>query len=88
MNCLSIIQSVCLRVGLDSPNAAVGSTDLQVKQIVELSNEAGQELARRYPWSCLLTVGNFTTLATESQGTIASIASDLEIGRASCRERV
>ena len=78
MNCLSIIQSVCLRVGLDSPNAAVGSTDLQVKQIVELSNEAGQELARRYPWSCLLTVGNFTTLATESQGTIASIASDLD----------
>lgn len=78
MTCLTLIQSVCLRVGLDAPNAAIGSSDRQVKQIVELSNEAGQETARRYPWQALLKVGSFTTLATEIQGAIQTIAPGLD----------
>ena len=78
MSCLTLIQSVCLRVGLDAPNSAVGSTDRQIKQILELSNEAGQELARRYPWQALLAVGTFTTVATESQGSVQTIAPGLD----------
>jgi hypothetical protein len=78
MTCLTLIQSVCLRVGLDSPNSAIGNTDRQIKQVVELANEAGQECARRYPWQVILAVGNFTTLAAESQGTVESIAPGLD----------
>lgn len=78
MSVLSIVQSVCLRVGLDSPSAVLSSTDLQVKQILELSNEAGQELSRSYPWSALLAVGNYTTVATESQGSVQTIAPGLD----------
>lgn len=78
MTCLSIVQSICLRVGLDSPSSALGSNDRNVLQIVELSNESGQELARRYPWQNLLAVGNFTTVATESQGSIDTIAPGLD----------
>lgn len=78
MSCLTLIQSVCLRVGLDAPNSAVGSTDRQIKQILELSNEAGQEIARRYPWQALLAVGTFTTVATESQGSVQTIAPGLD----------
>lgn len=78
MTCLTLIQSVCLRVGLDSPNAAVGSSDRNIKQIVALSNEAGQECARRYPWQALLAVGTFPTLAAELQGAIQTIAPGLD----------
>lgn len=78
MTCLTIIQSICKRVGLDSPNAAVSSSDRQIQQIVDLCNESGQELARRYPWQGLLAVGNFTTLAVEDQGAIDTIAPGLD----------
>ncbi len=78
MTCLSIVQSVCLRVGLDAPATALGSADKNVLQIVELSNESGQEIARRYPWQALLNVGNFTTVATEIQGAVETIAPGLD----------
>lgn len=78
MTCLTIVQSVCKRVGLSSPTVAVGSTDVQILQIVELANEAGQETARRYPWTALLNVGSYTTVATESQGAIDTIAPGLD----------
>jgi hypothetical protein len=76
--CLEIVQSICKRVGIASPNAAVGSTDLQVLQILELVNEEGSEQATRYPWQALLNVGTFTTAATESQGAIETIAPGLD----------
>lgn len=78
MSCLTLVQSVCLRIGLDAPIQAIGSTDRQVLQIVELTNESGQELARRYPWQSLLAVGSFTTVATETQGDIETIAPGLD----------
>jgi len=78
MTCLTIVQRVCKRVGLDAPSSAVGSTERQILQILELSNESGQELARRYPWQAILGVGNFTTVATESQGSISTIAPGLD----------
>jgi len=78
MTCLSIVQSVCKRVGLDAPTAAVGSTDRQILQIVELCNESGQEIARRYPWTGLLNVGTYATVATETQGALETIAPGLD----------
>jgi hypothetical protein len=78
MTCLSIVQRVCKRVGLDSPSSAVGSSERQILQILELSNEAGQELSRRYPWQAILAVASYTTVATETQGAVQTIAPGLD----------
>jgi hypothetical protein len=76
--CLDIVSSICLRVGFDAPSSAVGTTNRQIAQIVEVCNESGQELARRYPWQALLSVGSFDTVATETQGAVSTIAPGLD----------
>lgn len=53
---------------------ATGNADPKVIQMVELINEDGQELAARYNWQALTNESNFTTLATESQGLITTLA--------------
>lgn len=75
--CLSIVQTVCRRLGLAEPTSAVGNTDLQIQNIIELCNEEGQELAARHEWSALQTEVSYTTLAAEDQGAIATIAPGL-----------
>ena len=77
MTCLTIVNSVLGRLGLNTTNAAVGSTDLQIQNIVALSNEEGQELAYRYPWTVLQNEATYTTVATEDQGAIDTIAPGL-----------
>lgn len=72
--CLSIVQSVCKRVGLSSVSSAYSNSDAKIQQIVELCNESGQEVARRYPWQVLINEGTFTTVATEIQGAMSTIA--------------
>jgi len=75
--CLSIVQTVLARLSLNTTNAAVGSTTQEVKTIVALCNEEGQELAARYPWTALQTETSFTTLAAEDQGALSTIAPGL-----------
>lgn len=77
MTCLSIIQTVCNRLGLAAPTSAVGSSDLQIATIVALCNEEGQDLAARYDWTALQSEATYTTLATEIQGAIDTIAPGL-----------
>ena len=72
--CLSIIQTVCARLGLDQPNTSVGSTDNKIVQLVALCDEEGSELSIRYPWTALIKETSYTTLATEDQGAIETIA--------------
>ena len=73
---LNIIKTVAKLVGVSEPTTATGSTDIQVKQLLALANEEGQELAARYDWTALVREATYTALGVE------------EIGRASCRERV
>ena len=77
-NCLSIVQTICGRLGLLSPTSAVGSSDTQISNIVALCNEEGQELAARYEWTALQTEATYTTVATEDQGAIDTIAPGLK----------
>jgi hypothetical protein len=65
---LQIVRTVCGRVGINKPNTATGSTDMQVQQLIELLNEEGQELAARFDWQILLREKLFTTVAGEDQG--------------------
>ena len=77
MTCLTIIQTVCNRLGLAAPTSAVGSSDQQIANIVALCNEEGQDLAARYEWTALQTEATYTTLAAELQGVVETIAPGL-----------
>lgn len=78
LTCLQIIQTACRRIGILAPNAAVGSTDPQIIQLLAISEEEGQELEERYNWQGLQTEATFTTVAAESQGTLSTIAPGFE----------
>lgn len=73
MTCLSIIQSVCLRVGLPKPNAAITSSDTKIQQMLELLDEEGQELAARHSWQALTILDVFTTVASNVQFSFVEI---------------
>jgi hypothetical protein len=73
MTLLECIQRMCRATGISVPTAAFASTSASVQQIVELANQEGRALSRRHDWQELTFEGSFTTLAAESQGTLASI---------------
>ena len=67
MTCLTIIQNATDRMGIVRPSSAVGSADLQVRQLLELANQEGKELARRFNWQILTMEKTITATATETQ---------------------
>jgi hypothetical protein len=73
MSLLSIVQAAAPRFGLAIPNTAASSSDQNIQQMVAFANEEGQELAAAHPWQALRYESNFTTLAAENQGKIATI---------------
>lgn len=73
MNLLQILRAAAGRIGLSPPSAGIGSSDLQVIQLVELANEEGQELSARHSWQALTRETTFETVAQESQGSLATI---------------
>lgn len=70
--CLQLVQNAFKRLGLNQPTAAVTSSDVQVLQMVSLLEEEGQEQASRYTWQTLQREALFTTVATQTQTTIAA----------------
>lgn len=52
---------------------ALASTSPDVIQLVELLNQEGRSLSQRHDWQALTFEASFTTVAVESQGTLASI---------------
>lgn len=75
MTCLSIVQNVTRRILPQlSVTSVIGSTDPQINQLLGLLNEEGQTLAEETDWQALQTETSFTTVATETQGTLATIA--------------
>lgn len=80
MTMLSIVQDACARIGIPAPNIVAASTDTQVKQLLALLNVEGKNLSTgtsvglSCDWQALQTEASFTSVATESQGAIATIA--------------
>lgn len=74
MSLLQIVQTACKRVGVTAPVNAYSSTDDNIVRIIALANEEGEELANEYSWQALINEATHTTLATESQGSILTIA--------------
>ena len=73
MNVLDVVQRACNAIGIDEPSVAVASTETDVIQIIELLNQEGRSLSSRNDWQALTFEASFTTVATESQGTLATI---------------
>ena len=65
---------VCRRIGITPPATVSGSSDPQILQLMALGNEEGQDLSARYPWQAIRQESTFTTVATESQGAITTLA--------------
>src|ERR1700694_2755376 len=75
---LQIVQKACQSLGIAVPNSAMGSADPQVVQLVALAEREGQDLAYRYPWEVLQTEVTFTTVATQIQAQLSTLAPDFE----------
>ncbi len=77
MSMLSLVQRHHRRSNIPVPNTVYGSTDDQVLQSLALLEEEGNDLVSRDDWnSILIKEATHTTVATESQGTMASIATN------------
>lgn len=50
MTALAISQKVAANVGIEKPSALVANTDPNAVKLLQLMNEAGQEVARRSDW--------------------------------------
>lgn len=50
---LQIVQTACQELGLTAPSVVVGSTDLQVIQLLALLNRDGNDLYQSRDWTCL-----------------------------------
>lgn len=73
---LSVVQDFCKRQNLTVPATVYGSTDQIVLQVLGLLEEEGVDLAARYSWTGLINEASLTTVATASQGTLDSIATN------------
>lgn len=76
MSLLTVVQHFCQRTGLPSPSTVQGSTDSQIIQVRALLEEEGNDLAVRGDWQAITIEASHTTVATESQGAISTIASN------------
>lgn len=74
MSALSIVQQAALRLGISSPTAVATSVDPQVLQLLALLNAEGISLAAATNWQALTIETSFVTVATEIQGSMATIA--------------
>jgi hypothetical protein len=73
---LSVITSFCERTLLTVPTSVMGTTDPQIKQIRALLEEEGIDLAARGSWQGMTFEASHTTVATEDQGAISTIATN------------
>lgn len=73
MNVLEVIQRATNALGIPEPSTAYSNTQDDVVQLIELLNQEGRSLSSRHDWQNLTYEVSFTTLAAESQGTLASI---------------
>jgi hypothetical protein len=78
MTALTLIQSATRRLGINSPTTISGNQDPAILQIIELANEEGKDMASRCNWQALTQEATFTTVATETQATLATLCPTLK----------
>ena len=76
MSLLALVQRFTRRTNIDYPTSVIGSTDEQILQVLGLLEEEGNDLTGRGQWEALTFEATHTTVATESQGVMSTIASN------------
>lgn len=76
MSLLTIITSFCERTNVPVPASVIGTSDQQVLQLKALLEEEGKDLSKRHPWESVTFEASLTTVATESQGAMTTLASN------------
>lgn len=74
MSLLTIIQDLAAEFSLSSPSTVIGNTNKEIIQLLALANEEGKNLSNRYSWQVLTSESTHTSVATESQGAMTTIA--------------
>lgn len=74
MSMLTVVNDAQRRLNLAVSSSVAGSSDETAVQMLALLNQAGEEMAEAYPWQVLVKEATFTTVATESQGAMSTIA--------------
>lgn len=69
---LEVAQNFADAVGFPRPSTLVTNTSDDIRQLTALINAAGRQLASRHRWQSMNFEASFTTVAAESQGTIAA----------------
>lgn len=87
-NALTVAQNFADAVGFSRPTTLVANTSDDVRQITALLNEAGEDLASRHNWQAMCYEASFTTVATESQGTLAAIIGASQVLKAILNETI
>lgn len=73
VNALGVVQKFADAVGFTRPTYLYTNPSDDARQLKELLNQAGHELASRHNWQSMVLEASFTTVATEIQGTLATI---------------
>lgn len=73
-NLLTIAQSFARRTNLPVPGSVMGTPAAEVRQIVALLEEVGEELTSRFNWPDLQRKAEWVSVATSSQGSIFELA--------------
>lgn len=74
MSMLTVVNDAQRRLNLSVSSSVAGSSDETAVQMLALLNQAGEDMAEAYPWQVLVKEATFTTVATESQGAMSTIA--------------
>lgn len=74
MTLLTIVQNVADEVGIKRPSVVAAATDTQTRQLHKLVNRSGKFISNQYPWQALVKEATFTSVATESQGAMTTVA--------------
>jgi hypothetical protein len=77
MSLLSIIQGAARELPVSVPSTVIGNSETNIVTLLQLANKEVLELLRQYDWQALLAEATFTTVATETQTTLAVVAPDL-----------
>lgn len=72
MTLLSLIQDVCDDLGVDRPSQVIGNTSQEVRQLLQIAQREGRDLASRFAWQKMVKINTFTLTAAEDQGLLNS----------------
>lgn len=75
-NLLQLVQAFARRTGVPVPGAVVGVNQAEVRQMVALLEEVGEELVSRFNWESLKRKATWTSVAASSQGSVYALAGE------------